>query len=246
MMKYNLSKSQREVQIMELLYPETGINNVSILISLSSNVHIKKIVSVLNELVKKNEILRIQVIDEDGIVKQYISDFIYQNIECLQLDMKQARELSKSGIYKFDDKLYRFLLFKDEFDKLHLIITFHHLVMDFWGIKNFFDQFSELLENNTAPVLESPLKNKFLEYLEDEEKYLTDKSKIDDERFWKDKLEFYDGQSIMDYTQNVSGCKRHTITLDRETSQSIMMFCNSNRVSINVLFSGALLLYSVY
>ena len=72
---YGLTNPQKNIWNTEKFFEGTTINNVCSLITLHEKVDPKLLVETINNIVKNNDSIRIQIKKENGVPLQYISEF---------------------------------------------------------------------------------------------------------------------------------------------------------------------------
>src|SRR5574344_3136 len=72
---YNLTIPQENIWLLDRINPNTTINNILGTFRINKKLDVDILNKVINEIVRTNEALRIRIVEENGITKQYISEY---------------------------------------------------------------------------------------------------------------------------------------------------------------------------
>ena len=134
---YELTNPQKSIWYTEQFYNDSNINNITRYLKIEKNVDLKALEKAFNYLVMKNESFHTKIMLEETTPKQYFDDFIYENIEIIDLkDETQLLEFESSFPMQHIDVLDNFLfltkLLRFPDGSGILMLTTHHLISDAW------------------------------------------------------------------------------------------------------------------
>ena len=111
--KYHLTIPQENIWLIDKINPDTTINNILGTFRINKKLDIDILNKVLNEIVRTNDALRIRIVEQDGIPKQYISKYKEEKFKTYIFDddndaeiNKIVRIMSEENIYILNNKLY--------------------------------------------------------------------------------------------------------------------------------------------
>ena len=82
---YELTNPQKSIWMTEQFYDNTNINNIVGYLKIDKNADFKALEKAVNYLIMKNDSFKTKIMLEDSSPKQYFDDFIYENIEIIDL-----------------------------------------------------------------------------------------------------------------------------------------------------------------
>lgn len=250
---YELTNPQKNIWMVELVNDGSNINNIAGVFYIKNDEFKYDIHNeVLNELIKNNEALRLNIIKKGEEPLQYIREFKKQNIEVLDMSLLSEKDFNtyiKNEMLKpiniLGEKLYEFKIIKLPNMKTCIYYKFHHIISDAWGLIQVATQYSKIYEklyNNIENDLEVP---SYIEYINSEKQYMESDKYKKDEEFWNEYLKDINEpvalKNVSKKINNIS--KRYIVKLDKELNEKINMYCKNNKVSPYVLFLTALSTY---
>lgn len=245
---FGLSLSQREMIVLDLLYENTSINNISILLKLKIDCDYKKINDVLNEMVRIFDTFRIRLKNNNGIPEQYIVDHEYQNYPFEEVEndeecQNKAEQYAEIPLFKYDGQLYSFNIFYNkENGKYRLLYSTNHNISDGMAMAIFSVYFQQLI---TDQPIDEKLIDSFKKTYDDEVKYLASAGFTRDQEYWNSKIASYKGSAFLDDDYNVEGDegRAQTFQIGDELNTKIVNFCNENSVTTDDFYNSIIALY---
>ncbi len=250
---YELTNPQKNIWMVELVNDGSNINNIAGVFYIKNDEFKYDIHNeVLNELIKNNEALRLNIIKKGEEPLQYIREFKKQNIEVLDMSLLSEKDFNtyiKNEMLKpiniLGEKLYEFKIIKLPNMKTCIYYKFHHIISDAWGLIQVATQYSKIYEklyNNIENDLEVP---SYIEYINSEKQYMESDKYKKDEEFWNEYLkDINEPVALKNVSKKINKeSKRYIVKLDKELNEKINMYCKNNKVSPYVLFLTALSTY---
>lgn len=94
---YNLTTPQKSIWMSEQFYNGTNINSIVGYLKIDNNANFKALEQALNHFITKNDSFKLKICLDNDTPKQYFDEFIYQNIEIIDLkDDSQLEEFENS------------------------------------------------------------------------------------------------------------------------------------------------------
>lgn len=249
---HHLTHPQKRIWYIEQIYPDTSLHNIGGPIHIKGSVDFDVLETAIHIFIKRHEGLRLQFMEENGEVKQYVNASQPFRLELVDFSGSQEprREFNKwveqesQRVFKlYGSPLFQFTMFKIAADDQGYFVRFHHLIADGWTINIMTEQICEsylkLKQGEAVTVITAP---SYLEYFEEEQKYLLSERFEKDRRFWNEKFSFLPECLPANKNSAISG-QRKTYQLPVERSIQIKSFCNRHKISLNTFFTAALLIY---
>ena len=179
------------------IFPGTSIGNVAATLKIKEDINYDLLEKAINIFVEKNDAMRIRVIEEKGIPKQYIHNYSYFKIDFLDFsncDISEFYKWNEERVQKplkvIDSTLYYFAIIKLGKDVGAFYANTHHLISDAWTMNLIASQVVENYESlkNNRKIL-SAKKPSYLDYVLSEEEYKFSGKKDKSKEFWDKKFE---------------------------------------------------------
>lgn len=250
---YELTNSQKNIYLREQAYDKTPINIVSFSYIINKNVDINICKETINEIIKRNDALRFQIIkNKDGIFQKIIS-FIPEEIsviDCTGKTLDEVRSVINSNVnvpfVPFENnKLYRATIYKLTNNNVVINFVLHHIISDGWTSKVIFKQFNTYYYylSNNMDIPENP--PSYINYINSEKEYLQSLAFEKDKNFWENYIKNI--PEMLPFKENVlkksSNVLRYTNTLSLHLSEAINEFCKNQNVSAYVFFIAVYAMY---
>ncbi len=251
--KYDLTSPQKSIWYTEEVFKGTTVNNICTTGIIYEKINEDLLKQAINNVVKQNDSFRIHLTLENGIVKQYISDYEKFDINIEFIDnaskLKKIEESESKYLFNLiDSNLFKFkiVILKNKFAAV--ILTANHIISDSWSmgitIQEILRNYHCLL-NKGNPNIDT---FSYLDYIASEEKYLNSKKYEADRDYWQKEFETIPEQAtIPSLNQNSSSlsniAKRFSFELDKKFVNKINDFCKNNHFSLFAFFMSV---YSVY
>lgn len=193
--------------------------------------------SIINELTDKTPVLRNAVSFDDEMypMQEPIMDRKI-NVEVIyNKSAEQVLEFDKSLKFDFlNSPLIRFYYVKEESNASHLIISYHHILLDGWSITYIIEQIFGNYQNvaQGKPILIS-YNNYFQQIVDREETNVVD-AKI--EKYWEKEIEKIVPVEI---EQKSGGSNLKSIFIEEDIVASIIEYAKNNKVTVNSIFLAA-------
>lgn len=252
--QYKLSNPQKSIWVTEQYYKGTGVNTICGYNLISDIVNFDVLKNAIQELVKRNSVMRTKLKFNNNEVTQYIDK--YQPFEINTLLIKSTEDLNKKineiASQSLDiekNQLFKFYIFKLPNNTGGVIVNVHHLIGDSWSLgliaKEVIRIYEQLL-NNTYEFIEAP---SYLTYIKQEEEYKASEKYLKDKEYWNNIFETIPEVATIptqkDNKNTKISCKgkREKFTFNGSKLGHIKEFCNKNKISIYNFFMAV---YSIY
>ena len=223
--RLGLTNPQKSIWLTERMYPDMPIENICGSVFFEEKVDFTALEKAINLFVEKNDSFRIKLLNAEGEVQQYISDFVPFKIEKLNLKDEDAvgnleRELVSKVFPITGNLLFEFKMFELSNGNGGFTINAHHIISDAWTaglvVNEIVDFYAEFINKKDKEEVEFP---SYIDYINSEREYLAS------DRFKKDK-EYWENI----YTENLEVAKIPSVK-ERVIKK---VDCSSNRVQYNI------------
>ena len=251
-MLYPLTHPQKRIWYIEKIYPNTPVYILGGPSIINGPIDIHLFDRVINIFIKKNDGLRLQFIEQNGEVMQYISEFKNQRIDFFDFSKydypdaefeKWAEDEIKTPFIIEKSRLYYFALYKISENRFGIYVKFHHAISDGWSIEiasqSIMGIYMMLLKGEDV---NEDVEYSYLEYIENEHKYLLSERYIKNKSYWMEKYRDLPGCLDSNSSEENSG-NRVVYTLENELSDSVRNFTTEKKLSLNTYFIVAYLIY---
>ncbi|OMF34426.1 non-ribosomal peptide synthetase [Paenibacillus peoriae] len=251
-MFYALTHSQKRVWYNEKIYGTTAMHNLTGLVRIQKELEFDALEKAIQLFISKTEGLRIQIEEQNGEPVQYVKPYEKEQIACIDfshepdplLHFEQwLKAVSGQVMPLLNAKLYSFVIFKLGPADVGYLGQFHHIIADGWALHIVSERISQYY---TLLVNHSPLpadeEYSYIPIIDQEQAYLTSERFIKNKIFWHEKFQTLPDMIPINKSKDISAV-RTSFAIDSETSRIIQTFIQSSKLSVNVLFVSALLLY---
>ncbi len=252
---FELTTPQKSIWLTNQMFPNTPIENICGSVIIEEKVNFIALQKSINFFVQKNDSFRIQFVQTENGIKQFISSFSPFNVEIINVNFDSdvnciEKKLVSTPFPLTDSLLFQFKMF--EFPDGHggFTINAHHLISDAWTaglvVNQIIDYYAFLIHSSQAVEDNYP---SYIDYINSEKEYLQSERFKKDEEFWmnvyKTIPEIAKVPSIREVPLVKHSCKsfRKEYTISKETITSVAEFCNSHHISI---FNFFMAIYSIY
>lgn len=253
MQKYRLTYPQKNILLVEKFNKGLPINSIVGTVEIYKDFDEKICNEAINSVIKNNEAMRLNFIDEDGEVLQYVKEFKYKNFEVVKLEMYSDEEKAEyiNNCVSFPlllekNNLYEFKILDYGKGRGAIFMKIHHIISDAWSCSKIGTSLIDYIEKKSnGEEIEDELKPSYIEFIQKEEEYEKSEKFIKDENFWNEYLKgIKEPTLIKDKRSNVSTkSKRYNKKLDYDINKKINEYCRENKISSYVLFLTALSTY---
>lgn len=252
--KYSLTYPEQSIYLTEQFYKNTNVNNICGTAIIESKLDFDVLKKAINYVVQQNDSFRIHLVQNDKEVKQYIADYKEFDIEIIDIKAKENVAQIENNVLQrhfniFENDLFEFKIFRFENGNGGFLLNIHHIIADAWTLgltcRKIMDVYSALI--NSKQLID--VSSSYIDYIEDEQKYLNSEKYIKDKIYW-DKL-LKESSVPVDLPTDISSkdselsCvgDRLSFTVSKQKMKQITDFCKSQKISI---FTFLMAVYSIY
>lgn len=247
---YELTNPQKSIWYTEQFYNKSNINNITGYLKINKNTNFKALEKAFNCFVLKNDSFKTKIIVDGTCPKQYFDDFIYENIEIIDLkDDTQLAEFEESFPMQHINVLNNFLFltkilrFPDGSGILVLIA--HHLISDAWTmslvLEEIYQNYIDIISGKTIDANPNP---SYIEFIKSQKKYLeTNKYDLDRE-FWQEQFKVL--PNIVSFKNNIKSSinsNRKIFSINKSLADKISLFCKEHNITDYIFL---LSIFSIY
>lgn len=250
---YRLTYPQQNIMFVERFNKNSSINVITGLFNIKKDFNEKSCEKAINDVIKNNIAMRARVSEEEGEFSQYFCDYIYEEIEVVDMSSFSKEEtleyidgIASQSLFALNSKLYSFKILKYSEDSGSILMSVHHIISDAWSCSKIGDQLLNTIENYSLKVEdEFEEQPSYIEYINSEVEYENSEKYIKDEEFWKEYLKGLEETiSLKDKTTQTSNtADRYSVKLDKDFNDKVLEFCKENRISPYALFLAAISTY---
>lgn len=247
---YELTNPQRSIWMTEQFYSDTNINNIVGYLKIEENADLNALEKAFNYFVMKNDSFKTKITLEDGSPKQFFDDFIYENMEIIDLkDETQLLEFENSfpmqQIELSDHFLFLTKLLRFPNGTGIFVITAHHLIADAWTmtllLEEIYKNYMDIINGEEVDLTPYP---SYSEFITSQNKYMASSKYEIDESFWQKQFETL--PNVISFKNNIKTsihADRKIYTLDKNLVNQINTFCQKNHISDYIFL---LSIFSIY
>ncbi len=249
---YNLTNPQKSIWLTEQFYKGSSINNLCGTIMIHEPLNFDLLKKAINRFLKDNDSLRLRVyIDEQGNVKQYISDFSEMNFIIHDVESDYELKPLENKIVETPFKIINSPLFDIQLYRLPnsfggIIVKAHHLVCDACT--------ANLIASKIVNIYSSLLKEEeitevptsYINYINSENDYLVSNKFEKDKEYWNTTFESVpEIGTIPSLKASNNSCEaaRKTFIFSNKEVENINQFCKDNKISV---FNFFMAIYAIY
>jgi len=250
---YPLTHAQKRIWTIEQIYPQTPLHNIGGTVRIKGPVHFSKLGEAIQIFIRRHEALRLRFVNQNGEPKQYRN-----HLEVFQLDFKDFTsfrdperefthwveiEAQKPFVLE-NERLFYFALFAISDHENGYLVKIHHIIADGWSINLLTDQISDIYSKliQGEEVAERS-ENSYLEYIDQEQKYLSSDRFHKNKSFWNGKFQVLP-DSYLDVSSDFLIGNRKTYEWSIDLSSQITKFTAEQHCSLNTFFVMTYLLYA--
>lgn len=242
---YELTNPQKSIWMTEQFYSHTNINNIVGYLRIDKNANFKALEKSFNYFIMRNDAFRTKIVLEDSSPKQYFDDFIYEDIEIIDLkDETQLLEFEISfpmqQIEVLDHFLFLTKLLRFPDGSGIFVLTAHHLIADAWTMTLFLEEiyqhYLHIIEQEEIDLTPSP---SYCEFIKSQNNYMASDKFEKDKEFWQN--QFKNLPNVVSFKNNMKRsiqADRRVYTFPSSLVNQINEFCKEHNISDYVfLFS---------
>ncbi|PYG88042.1 non-ribosomal peptide synthase protein (TIGR01720 family)/amino acid adenylation domain-containing protein [Ruminiclostridium sufflavum DSM 19573] len=240
-----LTGTQKELYELEQ-YSGSGATCIAADIFIPGTVNEQFIKDCMHEILNKNDIFHLQISNEENnLVWKYNEVINYeQSYEFYKFDIEKkyrsyVQEKINQGLSCLE-KLYFFSVVQLP-NKFGIFIMLNHIIADAWTLSKLGEQFVNLYNSRLAGEEYHIDNNSYVNFMQQENKYVSSKKFESDKMYWKNQLEkFKDLVVLTNHSTTVLNTERFIKMVPLEESKSIYEFCNHKGISEYSLYMAAL------
>lgn len=246
MKTFQLSDAQVESLNKELMHVNTSINNIAGIITISNDIPFSDIVTGINHVMAQHDVYMYRLTQVGSEYRQYIDEFKEQEFEYIDFtndpqsyDYWVDKQVRKN-IFRMDQPLYEFTILTLPEGQTAIFTLHHHMISDAWSTTL---SGNALFEYFLYGEHKTNSSHGYLKSIENEIAYKNSNKFNKDKRFWSKKVEDFKFAPLFEKHSNSNAvADRVSFHLSETTTQSIYTFCENNEISLNNLFSSAMML----
>ena len=134
---YELTNAQKSIWLTEQYLKNTSIGNITGKILINEKINVEKLITSIQEFVRRNDSMRTRLLVENGVPKQYFNDFSNFPIETKKVNSQEevdelAAKLATTPFSLIDSNLFQFTIFVFPNGNGGMLISIHHIIGDAW------------------------------------------------------------------------------------------------------------------
>ena len=248
---YDLTIPQNNIWLVENFYDDKSINIIAGTFTIKSGFNLEIAQKTINKFFELHDATRLKFIKKGSNLYQYVKD--YMPFEVLVKDVSNLSDIEIENFKKdliaepldLSKNPFNFIILDKKNGSGQLLLKCHHLVSDGWS--------ASLIGTSLANIYESFLHNtndfektpSYIDFVLDEQEYMTSNKYVKDEQFWKIYLENFSEPVYLKSKENLkSNAKRFHRVLDKLVTSKINDFCQKNHLSLYSVFLSAIAIYT--
>lgn len=252
---YPLTTPQQNIWKLQKYYESTAIGNITGMLTFDENDSYDMLVlleQAINYVIKKSDSLRIRLIDDAGTIKQYFSDYVYEQIPVKDYSSYTQEEImqilqqeSETPLPMLCQPLYRFSIIKCK-RQYSIFLVVHHLVCDGWSSNMLANQLASYVYHAGKTDGEEVPFFAYTRFIEEEEKYRQSRRFTRDVAYWDTFAQRYFEPSYIKPQMSGSDsvkASRYIYTVSHTETERIYGYCAANEISPDTLYKTAIALY---
>jgi amino acid adenylation domain-containing protein/thioester reductase-like protein len=251
--RYPLSHPQKGIYYMEKFYPNSSLGNVIGTLTLKGDFNVELFSKAINAFIKKNDAMRLRIVEEDGIPKQYISEYTEKQFAFFDFTDSPDRWkewLNSRNTVPFtivNSDLYYFAIIRLDNLRGAVYLKIHHLISDAWSLtymaNKIMEYYSALKNGSGVEEAEAP---SYIDYINKEIDYKSSRRFIKDRDFWLSRFVKEPEAALLKqrFSKHVNtAADRKTFVISKDLTQEIHLFCKKEHLSVFMLLASVFTLY---
>jgi len=245
---YPLTNPQKRIWFTENIYSNSAMWNIGGAIKIDGSLNFDLVEAAINILIKKNETFRLNFINLDGDIYQYVKEYERISVEKhIFKDSEQfyqwAENDYKKGFSIGKEGLYYFSICHVKERESYIYLKMHHIISDGWSFALIVQELSNIYNDLFQGIeVNDSVENSYLEFIKGEESYTASNRFEKDKKYWIDKYNNLPEKLYNDKVTDIKGVRK-VFRLDRGVSKNIQSFTMDNNCSLNTFFITVYLLY---
>lgn len=252
---YELTNPQKNILNIEKFYSKTSINNICGTAIINEVVDIDALKQSILMLIQKHNNFRLKFFNDNGVVRQYLSDSLPNNIDVIEVDsisdIDRYRKQIVSKPFELNNNfLFNFYIFKLPNKHAAFVLNIHHLLADAWTLgfvsNEIIKTYSSIINNSHNEIDNT---YSYIDYINSEQDYLKSEKFKKDQLFWETQFNTVpELASIPGSIDNISNlnsseAKRLNFCISDYNVKIIRNFCRENNVSLYNFFMSIFGIY---
>jgi amino acid adenylation domain-containing protein len=249
------SYQQLGMWMVEQLHAHGALYNIPLAIQIRGALRPKLLERVLNHLVAHHDILRTGFAVAEGKLYQHVAKelslelpvTVLMSLDSQQRENRFQQLVDKAGqrVFALDKPpLLQAHLVQMESTHFRLLLTFHHSVIDGWGVGIFLQELGALYEALLRKETISPPQHllQYSDYCHWQQEYLTGSAALAALTYWRQQLPTTPPQLILQdalYDSETDTGARETLCLSPALSRTLEEFAQTNQVSVCMVLMAA-------
>lgn len=247
---FNLTTPQKNIWNLQKFYENTAISNLSGAVFFEEERDLSLLHNAINQVIKNQTALRLQFVQKDGEIKQYIKEYEYTQIPIHEFEDEKefgayAEECAVKPIGLLDCVMYRFeIVFIGKKQGVFAVLS--HLISDAWTFSLLVKEIDVIYRNLASGKNVTDEVNDYIKYVQAEDDYFYSDKYKKDERYWQENYVQKPENSIIKIsvsTKNSVKARRVERKLSVALTNHIKKYCEKKSVTPAVLFETALYTY---
>ncbi len=183
--KYKASSAQKRLFLINQNKNVGTSWNITYLMKFIGKLNIKKLESTFNELIERHEILRTNIIMQDGTIYQKIKDKIEFKISILEgnIDLEDIIKKNSEDVYDIsNDILFRVTIIEKSEDLNIMLFDINHIISDEISMDIIMNELSKIYNNEELPEM----KIQYKDYSEWQNNNLESGDINNQQKYWMD------------------------------------------------------------
>ncbi len=228
-----LSSAQKQIYNMEKVVGES-VGVICGYVLTQKKYDIKDMIKAINEIYRINDALRIKVVSSSKEPYQYICEYTEKDVDVLFFDSRDAlhkfTSIEAESPLNFNKTLCEIKAISSN-DFCGIFYKVHHIISDGWSLAHVTNQFFKILEKESVEAFS------YVDYLDEEQKYLQSKRAKKDMSYFVEKYNRCSEPTFLfDTPPSAHKSKRKRFVVNESLSDKIKNFVKSNDVSPYTLF----------
>ncbi|TYS12997.1 amino acid adenylation domain-containing protein [Rossellomorea vietnamensis] len=249
---FPLSQPQMRIWYTEKFSGKTSIGNIAGTLLMKRSLDINLLEKAINKLFEKQSALRIRLTEEDGIPKQYISEYKYFAIEKKFFRDTQdlnnwAVEQAKIPFRLYENELVKIVIINFDNDSVGIFVKIHHIISDAWSMALIGDKILDyyFIYAEGGEINEPINDYSYIDYIKKEQAYLNTEKFIQSKKFWTEQFKTIpkDTQLFTGKITNNLKSERASFTFNKGTIKKVNKYCTDKNISFYSFFFTLLNLY---
>lgn len=247
---YELTNPQRSIWMTEQFYNNTNINNIVGYLKIGKNTDFKALEKAVNYLIMKNDSFKTKITLEESSPKQYFDDFIYENIEIIDLkDETQLLEFESSfpmqQVKVLDNFLFLTKILRFPDGTGIFVITAHHLIADAWTmslvLQEIYQNYLDIINEKEIDLTPNP---SYRDFIKSQNQYMLSNKFEKDKEFWQEQFKTLPNVVSFKNNRKVSiQAARKIYTFQPSLVNQINEFCQEHNISDYVFLFSVFTIY---